>query len=226
MSSRDDREGLLDFILYDLWDGTGWVPGGRVHYRHSANGGLEITYYQWDPVAQIYTGYERDAREYDDHGNLILDTRETWKVTGWDLASGSRWTPTYTDGVLVELIREDWMTDPVAGQTGALAWYGVSRDLFSEFFTAGLADQKVIDYEVLVYPNPASDVVRIYSEKPFCEGDHVLLWDSGGRLLMSKKMDSVQQLLELEIKSRTTGICLIQIVSGRNVIYTYRLVLK
>jgi len=200
-----EKEGQPDIVFYEMFDGTGWSPGGRIHYRYLANNGIETTFYLWDPVSQVYSGSERTTTGYDDAGTMILNTKEVWKMSGWEMYSGSRWTPSYQNGLLVEAVREDWIQNPEDPQSGVLSWTNAERNLFSVFFTAGVEVHPSATIEMLIYPNPVDNGFLTVSGFP-ANGDFQLeVYSTLGSLMESIPVPFGKRQLFMNVQDLSAG---------------------
>jgi hypothetical protein len=221
-----EKDGQPDVVMYDLWNGNEWQPGGRIHYRYSANESVETTYYLWDPGLQVYSGYERITRNFDEKGTLILDSRDILKVTGWEISSGNRWTPAYQDGKLIELTRESWSQDPEGAASGVFNWNIATRDLFSEFFTAGIESITTIASQFQVYPNPSKGMVTVKGTDIFLPGDRLVVLDANGRLVANWLLDPGKVSMQVDLGLFQRGWYLLRILTSNSTIATRLLILN
>jgi len=79
-SSRE--EFLLEYYLYQTWDGTQWVNSSQYTYTYDANNNMTGYLYQtWDGTQWVND--RQYTYTYDANNNLILSLGETWNDSVW-----------------------------------------------------------------------------------------------------------------------------------------------
>jgi hypothetical protein len=81
----------------------------------------------------------------------------------------------------------------------------------------GINDRKQSDFAVTLFPNPATDLIRVNIESPQpMDGEiSVSLVDLSGRKIMEKEFIASQAMI-LDVQSISHGIYFIQVSSGTN----------
>ncbi len=85
-------------------------------------------------------------------------------------------------------------------------------------FSAGIGDKQQSEIRITLYPNPATDVIKIDIEALKLLNEEVLitLLDFTGKSIRSERVSSSQQQITLNIQSLSPGVYLLKVTSGNN----------
>jgi hypothetical protein len=159
-----------------VWDkgSSSWVNETKfVATYNSNNESLTEEYSRWTGTA--WTPESKASYTYDVNGRLQNELYEQWSQTG---TNSTFYTNTYdSKGNKIQSIHESYTNNiPATKQR---------EEYFYDCLTAGTNDEK-INPSVIVFPNPASDVLQI---KGAADHSVIKIFDMSGKLVISGNTD-------------------------------------
>ncbi|MBE0654492.1 MAG: T9SS type A sorting domain-containing protein, partial [Bacteroidales bacterium] len=83
--------------------------------------------------------------------------------------------------------------------------------------TTGLEDKELMNREILVYPNPATDYLYIlFRDQEDSDDYRIVLYDQLGRSVLQEEIYGYENLKQISLESLSKGVYIAQILNGRN----------
>ncbi len=213
----------------EIWAMGWWKPDFRDKYHHERRR-MSWSTDKWDdiglPNLLHWDTLYRSAYEYDEHWNMILNTREKWKENDWDpgqwrMDFGQKWDITWTDGFPVERNTFEWVkTD--GGLQGF--WSPLTLERFSNFWSAGIPESDALSSYTKAWPNPFTSFLRIELPQNLPGPALIQVTDLTGRTVYQKQNPEGTRSLSLDLPNLPPGPYLLRILTQSAPPQTLRLI--
>ncbi|HBB91526.1 MAG TPA: hypothetical protein DC042_07345 [Bacteroidales bacterium] len=209
----------------EIWAVGWWKPDFRYIYRRDARK-ISWSTDKWDEIAFHWDTLYRSVYEYDEPWNMTLNTREKWKENDWDpglwrMDFGLKWEITWTDGFPVERNAWEW----VSSGTGVQGfWNPLSRERFSNFWSAGIPDPEPLASNIKAWPNPFTGFLRIELPENRPGPALIQVTDIAGRTLYQKENPEGSRSITLDLNNLPPGPYLLRILTRNSPPQTLRII--
>lgn len=207
-------QNLTWHVLYEIpmaytleyYDNGTWVNGEKYLAVYDANGGHVGTYQQWEATANLWVNSSRETESYDNNRNFTGWEEEMWDAaaSGWVYNGEEQEVLTYSGIDITERIfRDSWnSTQTLQDQR---------KEVYSNFQTFNISGVKkpFAELAVNVYPNPATDRIRI----DFADQKHTVsatLVDVTGKTWLTKSFKATEAK-QLNLEAMPKGVYLLQL---------------
>jgi hypothetical protein len=146
-------------------------------------------------------------------GLFSLQAQSTISASGGN-ASGSGGTASYTVGQVV------YTTN--TGANGSVA-QGVQQPYEISVVT-GIEEAKDISLDIVIYPNPAIDYIRLKIANYAVENLSYQLYDIKGNLLLSSKIETSET--NIVLSSLMPSTYLLKVIAKKNLIKTFKVIIN
>ena len=89
--------------------------------------------------------------------------------------------------------------------------------------TTDIFEEELAEMKITIFPNPTKGLLQVkISNAETLQGTEILLYNPQGTLI--KRFGNLSELTTLDISSQPDGIYIMQIVSGKNIISTWKII--
>jgi hypothetical protein len=92
----------------------------------------------------------------------------------------------------------------------------------SRLTVTGFGDLPILDYEIVVFPNPASDHIIIRTDKEQHENLHYQLYDLSGRIILQNKI--LETETTIPVNHLRSAVYLLRIIEGNRQVRAFKVV--
>jgi len=144
-------------------------------------------------------------------GMFVLQAQQVVTTSGGN-ATGSGGTVNYTVGQVVYTT--------ITGTNGSVA-QGVQQPFEISVIT-GIEEASDISLEIMVYPNPATDFIRLKIENYEVQNLRYQLYDNSGSLLQDNKVEGSET--SLVMNNLVPAIYFLKVIQGNKEIKTFKII--
>lgn len=231
----DPKGNRIEYVQHN-WDNDDrqWIPVRRESNTYDSNNNtIQASHFSWNVVTVAWDEVSREELDFDNNSNLVhslllsaKDSTGQWKSkTRFDYAYDNAFThdeivtPYGWSGVepahmLLNVVGVRWDSSTENWITSNLQDY-----YYSAFNSSSIPEIRLTS--IMVYPNPAVDVVTIVTGQP-SESFRFEMLDMQGRKVLSENLTGVRN--QISIGELPGGIYLYQII--RNGEYSYGKIMK
>jgi hypothetical protein len=92
----------------------------------------------------------------------------------------------------------------------------------SRLTVTGMGDIAILDYEIVVFPNPASDHIIIRTDKEQHENLHYQLYDLSGKIILQNKI--LETETTIPVNHLKSAVYLLRIIEGNRQVRAFKVV--
>jgi hypothetical protein len=237
-NSYDSGTGFLLNSLNQSWDGATYQNSTQSNYTNDSNGNptQEITQ-QWDGIS-AWTNLTRSTSTYNGSNKVLTTISDKWKSGAWEPDHQDLYT--YDGTGLITLLDQTWngatwddknrtifsnnLNGTVSQATdqswSAGVWNNVERYTYTYDSATGFSElSSGGETDFTIYPNPASDFIRIKTNKTISGSDYYFA-DQSGKTVLRGKITS--ETNSIDITSLANGVYFLHFGEGRE--FTFKVV--
>ena len=229
-----DSSGYQTNLLGQTWDisTNSWITSFQYNYTNNSNGTIQQYIYQnWNVSSNSWVNVQRSTYTYNSSSKVMTSIFETWSGGSWSNSSkflytydangyqtnllGQIWNiPTnswitsfqynYTNnsnGTVQQYIYQNWVES-------SNNWVNVQRGTY--IYTGQLGMETYDFNKIIVYPNPAKDIVSIDVNDFNGEINQVRLINIQGQNVFTYDNANQSKMFNLPINNFSEGIYLLQ----------------
>ena len=234
----NDGNGNATEVITQLWNGVQWNNSTRTTSTYDGNGNeTQLINQQWDGVS-AWTNITRSTSTYNGSNEVLTTISDKWKSGNWE--PDSKETNSYDgSGFLTNNLSQTWngaswddknQTNNIKNPDGTVlqatdqSWDGVkwnNTERFSYTYDSatGYSELSSDKTDFTIYPNPASDFIRIKTNKSISGTDYYFA-DQSGKTVLKGKMNSESN--SIDINSLANGVYFLHFGEGRE--FTFKVV--
>jgi hypothetical protein len=186
--------------LIKSWDGvSSWVNSSRTTYTYNAsNKVLTETAENW--VSGNWQGSTLITNTYDGSSYLTSSLLQNWDTGTSSWKNKTKDTHTNnTDGTPSVVVYQDW--------DGVSSWVDTDRATYTYGGTTLVPESKFTS-KITVYPNPASEMIRIETDD-YINGSTYSIMDQSGKVVLKGRLTGSNSTVN--ISSLTNGVYFLQV---------------
>ena len=218
-TSNYDGAGALIETYYDTWNkgNSSWEKAGRTSYTNNANGDpVNILFCSWNNISSAWTNMSLLSMTYTPKNKISYAVNQMWVNNAWQnyrsttysynageqmiSSVGKNWD--VQNATFITETREDH-TYHASGHIDQItqlywensqsSWYFISRRTYNyDYLPTALAEN--IQKNFIVYPNPSSSSITLYSASPTTE---VILMDVFGRTVKKIVVQTGENIIDI-----------------------------
>ncbi|MCG2612189.1 T9SS type A sorting domain-containing protein [Flavobacterium sp. SM15] len=203
----NNPDGTINFYIDQNWDEqtTTWINSKRVTFNYDGANNIQSKVTE-DWVGTDWKNSSKQINTYDGNNHLIHYLFQGWDeaLSAWKSSSQYNMTNN-ANGYLEQQISQTW-------NENSSIWENQQRVTYTYQPTMGVNDL-VFANGIAVYPNPASDMIRIQT-KNFAENKAYAVFDQFGRPVVRGALNGEETTVNINHLAK--GIYFIQVGQGKN----------
>jgi hypothetical protein len=218
-------------MLTQRWNGSSWQNSYQSSYTNDDNGNkTQVITQQWDGIS-AWNNYTRSTFTYNLSNKVLTEVYDNWSSGSW--VPNAKEISSYDgSGYLINYLDQNWdgvswndsyrsvysnNPDGTRSQTTDQSWDGnkwnnSQRVTYTYDTATGFSELSSDEADFTVYPNPASDFIRIKTDKSINGSDYYFA-DQSGKTILKGKINSESN--SIDITSLANGIYFLHIGERR-----------